>query len=111
GFDVAGDADAAAGRALLRVAGNLQRPLEHLREIAAVVGRSDRRLGRHRARRDEIASPDVGTIEAELERRRVYEALQHIAGLRAPGAAISIGRHGVAEDSGHFDEYLRSAIH
>src|SRR4051812_22699429 len=110
-FDIAGDADAAAGGTLLRVAGNLERPFEYLREIAAVVGRPDRCLVGHRARRDEIAAPDLGAIDAELERGLVREALQHIAGLRASGAAIRIGGHRVAEDAGHLDEYLRRAVY
>ena len=73
-LDVAGHADAASrprrsAAALLGetvVVGDRERAGEDLREVAAVVGRTDRRLVRHGARRDEVAPPDLGAIDAEF---------------------------------------------
>src|SRR5258706_1379208 len=116
-LDVAGNADAAQlCRILLfsfpktSVVGNLQRALEYLWKVAAVVGRSDRRLVGHGRRWDEIAAADLGAIKAEFLRRLVGEALEHVAGLGAAGAAVGVGRQAVAEETVHFDEYRRRAV-
>src|SRR5437764_175459 len=88
----------------------IERTLKDLREIAAVVRRPDRRLVWHRAHRYQIAAPDFCAIDAELTRRLVGKPLEHIAGLRTPGAAVSVGGHRVAEDAAHFDEHGRRLV-
>src|ERR1700741_2894868 len=93
GFEVAGEADAAPLVLLLRilspggevpVVGSLQRALEDAWKVAAVVGRPDRRLVRHRFPRDEVAAPDLGAVDAELARSLVDQALEDVAGFGAP---------------------------
>src|SRR2546422_2480834 len=64
GFHVARDANAAAWLSLLPILGQLKSAFKNPGEIAAIVGRADRRLVRHRASRDQIAAPDLGTIDA-----------------------------------------------
>ena len=112
-FDVAGHADAAqspaprSGRASLlemAVVGDLQRAREDFGKIAAIVGRADRGLVRHVARRNEIAPADLGAVEPERPGRAVRQPFQHVAGLGPAGAAISVGRRGVGEHAGHFDD-------
>ena len=93
------------------VVGDLQQPRKHLGKVAAVVGRPDRRLVGHRLDRHEIAPPDLGAIHPEHARRLVGEALQHIAGLRAAGAAIGVGRHRVGEHAGRLHGDGRGAVH
>ena len=82
-----------------------QRALQDSREIAAVVGRPDRRLVGHRLPRNQIATPDLGAIDAELARGFVGKALQHITGLRTSRAAVGIGRHRIRIGAGdlHID--------
>src|SRR5207253_1641060 len=60
---------------------------------------------------NQVAAADLGAIDLEFARRLVGEPLEHIAGLGASRAAISIGWHGVAEDAGHFNVYIWCAIH
>ena len=92
------------------VVGNLQQPRKHLREISAVVGRSDRRLVGHGLDRHEIAPPDLGAVDPEHARRLVGEPLQHVAGFRPAGAAIGVGRHRVGEHAGRLHGDRRRAV-
>src|SRR5207302_8166812 len=102
GLDVAGKTDASQLAFLLRdipsflkclVLAQSQGSVENPREISAIIGRADGRLVWHGLRPDEIAAADFSAVESELERRFVREALEHIAGLGAPCAAIRVGRH------------------
>ena len=107
-FDEAGDPDSAqdaarsrrvAPRGEPRVVGEHERTREDAREVAAVVGRPDRRLVRHGGGGHEVAAADLRPIDAECARGLVREALQHEAGLRPSGAAIRVRRHRGREHS------------
>ena len=80
-----------------RKSGVVRQPPAHARKIlgkvAAVVGRPDRRLVRHRLLRNQVAAADLGAIDAELARRLVGKALEHVAGFRTARAAVGVGRH------------------
>ena len=101
---------AALRRASKPAIGELEHARKNFGEVAAIVGRADRRLVGHRARQNEIAPPDLGAVEPELRGGAVGQPLQHIAGLGPPGAAIGIGLRGVGEHAGHLDEDRGRAI-
>ena len=92
------------------VVGDRKRAREDLGKVAAVVGRTDRRLVRHRLRRDQVAPPDLRAIDAERLGRAIGEPLQHVTGLRPAGAAEGVGRRRVGEDASHFDEDRGRAV-
>ena len=92
--------DAAGGKAgIVRLD---QAILQVLAEIAAVIGVDQRRLVGHRGGRDHVAPAQFRGIDPELARGEVDHGLDHIGGLRAAGAAIGTGQHGVGEDRGDF---------
>ena len=81
------------------VVGKLQRLVEHRLEIAAVIGGADRGLVRHLRFFDQVAPPQLHRIDAGHARRLIDHALEHVACLRPPGAAIGRGRQRVGEDA------------
>ena len=93
-----------------RVVGNLQRRVQHLGKVAAIVGRADRRLVRHGVGGNEIAPADFGAIDLEHVRRLVGQPLQHVTRLGPAGAAIGIRRHRVGENAGDLDGDRRRAV-
>jgi hypothetical protein len=100
----------AAGRSSWPLCAKRQRAREQPGEIAGVISWTDRRLVRHRARRDQVAATDLGAVEAELVGRTVGETFQHIAGLRPAGAAVGIGWDRVGEHADALDADRRRAI-
>src|SRR5262249_39631776 len=75
GLDVAGHADAPQPPAPRRlraalvesvIVGERKRAREDSWKIAAVIGRANRRLVGHRARRDEIAAADLRAVDAKF---------------------------------------------
>ncbi len=120
GFDVAGHADAgepaaAGGGGAARgegiVAAGGQRLGHHVRKIAAVIGRADRRLVGHRRGRHEVAAAQFGAVEAEFARRGIGQPLEHVARFRPSGAAIGVGGQRVGEGADHLHGDRRGAIH
>ena len=116
----AGDADAAIFLAPRRfalalveigVVGELQRLVDDAGEVAAVVGVADRRLERHRRRRNEILLAQPHRVHADDARGFLDHALEHVIRLRPPGAAIGRDRHPVAEIAGDSNVHLRDAVH
>ena len=119
GFDEARDADAAQtpGRFRRRPASRetvmpraCERAFQDSREVAAIVGRSDRRGVGHRIAGDQVAAADLDRIEAGGGGRAVGQPLEDEARLGPPRAAIGVGRHRVGEDAGHLDIDRRRAV-
>ena len=108
----------AGGRYLLRACGDAQsrdsRPsparAQRPWKIAAIVHRADRRLVRHSRYGNEIAAANVGAIDHKLSRGSIGEPLEHVAGFRTAGAAISIGRQRIGEHPGHLNANRRRSI-
>ena len=119
GLDIGGDADAAqlaARRRFLatlleaRVVGGFESHVERLEIIAAVVGERHRRGVGEGVVGDEVAPAELHRVDLHLARRAIDEALDDIAGLRAPGAAIGVDRRGVGEDSLDLDIDRRRGV-
>ena len=90
-----------------RPIGELHGPFHVAAEIAGVVGAiADRRLVGHLPGLDEVPPPDRFGLRPELARGTVDEALEEVGGLRPPGAAIGVDRHGVGVDAAdpHMDQ-------
>ena len=92
------------------VIGERERARKNFREIAAVIGWADRRLVRHRGRRNEVAPSNLRAVDAELIGRAVCKPLEHVTGLGPARAAKRIGRGGVREQAGHFHEDRRRTV-
>ena len=90
--------------------GELQRLVDNRREIAAVI-RIDRRLERHRRRRNEVFLAQPHGIDAGDARRFLHHAFKCVVRFRPPGAAIGSDRHGVAEVAGNRSVDLRDPVH
>ena len=101
GLKVVGHADAALHPA--RVAGGpallepgpvhlLQRRIQHLAEVAAVIGLVHRRHVRHRRGRHHVAAPQLHPVNPGLERRGVNQPLDDVVALGPPGAAVGVHR-------------------
>ena len=102
-LDVARDPDAdeppLRARGLLvgaeaRVLREAQRLVERLRVLPAVVLRAARRRVRKLRRRDEVAPPDLGGIDAGRVRHERHRALEIVGRLRPAGAAVRAGGAG-----------------
>ncbi len=81
--------------------GGRERPVEQRRELAAVVGRGDRRRVGHLRRLDVVAPPQRHRVDAELARRRVDQSLHVVVALGPAGAAIGADDRGVGEHDLH----------
>ena len=93
------------------VVGERQRLVEHGLELAAVDGRADGGLVRHRRRLDQVAPAQLDRIDAGHPRGLVDHALEDEVGLRTAGAAV--GRRGrrVGEHAAHGDVDARDVVH
>ncbi len=105
-LDIGTETDAAHQSLLLRglgalgkllPVGNVHRALHVCGEVAGIINFPGGRCVRHCLRLDEILAADRVGRHAELARRRIDKALDHIGGLRASGSAIGIHRHSVGE--------------
>ena len=67
-----------------RVVGGRERAVERLRIVARVVALAGDGAEREALRRDEVAAPQLGGVEADRARRGVDQALDVEAGLRPP---------------------------
>ena len=85
------------------VVGERQRLVEDRPEVAAVIGGADGGLVRHRGRRNEIAPPQLGRIDAGDARGLLDHALEHVVRFRPAGAAIRRGRDRVGEGAARAD--------
>ena len=95
------------------VAGLLERDVERLRVLAAVVDRTqpgDRRE-RERLGRDEVLAPDLDRIDAELVGRDVEGALDEVDRLGPAGAAVRGDRRGVRDRGLPVELDLRDDVH
>ena len=101
-LDVAGEADAAQLALLaqlgglrleLLVAGDLERLVERLRVVAAVVFQAERRLVRELVGPDEVALAHLGRVERKVVGDRVHHAFLEVGRFWAARAAVGIGGH------------------
>jgi hypothetical protein len=87
--------------ALLRpqrgVADGRQQPVERRGVVAGVVDEPGRRRIWERCGGYEVAAPDLGGVHAGRDRHMVDDALDRVAGFRAPGAPVRRHRRGVGE--------------
>ena len=75
-----------------------QRLVERRLVVAAVVGEGGGRVGvRELVGLDEVASADLGRIDADLAGQRLHRALERIGRLGSTGAAVGVGRRLVRE--------------
>ena len=78
---------------------------------AAVVQGAGLGLEGEPVRRDEVAPPDFGRVHADLGGEQVDRALDGGRGLRAPGAAVGVGRRGVGDRNPEPGLDLRDVVH
>ena len=78
--------------------GERQRLVHCLAVIAVVVGNAEGGAIREFLRRDEIAPPDLDSVDAGLERGEIAESLHDEHRLRPARAAVGSRRHGVGQD-------------
>ena len=88
----------------------IQGQVEHGREVAGVDLDADRGPVRHLVRPDQVAPAQLGRIDAELPGGQVDGALDLVAGFRAPGAAVDLGRAGVGEHRAGAEIDRRDAV-
>ena len=91
--------------------GKLERHVEVLGELAAIIGEDQPGLERHRLGRDRVAAAQFDRVDAELGRRLVDHALDHIGEFGPAVAAIGPHRVGVGEHRGHLGVDRRRAVH
>ena len=109
GLDIGGNADAAQqslaggfGLALVDVGvvRQLQRLVEGLRIVAAIVAHDDGRLVRELGH--EVLAAELGGVAADFARGDFHQPLHHEGRLRTARAAIGVDRRGVGVDPVHF---------
>jgi len=93
------------------VVGERQRLVEDGCELAAVDGRANRRLVRHRRGLDQVAPAQLHRIDAGHARRLIDHALHHEIRLGPSGAAVGRGRRGVGEDATRTHVDARNVVH
>ena len=81
--------------------GEIERLVEILHEIAAVVGIDEAGLERHGARRNGVAAAQLDRIELHGLGRLLDHGLDHIGRLGPPGAAVMAGQHRVRHHARH----------
>src|SRR5262249_51499720 len=105
-LDRVDDADAAQLAACLRLGAPrvealdlrvMQRLVHAGFELAAIVSVDEAGLERHRARRNEVAAAQRDSVDSELARGAVDDALNDVAGFGPAGAAVRRGRTRVGE--------------
>ena len=79
----------------------LQRRVQHLAEVAAVIGLLHRRHVRHGRRRHHVAAAQLHPVNPGLERGGVNQPLDDVVALRPPGAAVGVHWHRVGEHADH----------
>ena len=69
--------------------------------IARIIFQHHRGLIGEGVARDKVAPADLDAIDSEIARRDIHQPFQYEGRLRAAGAAIGVGWHGVGKN--HFD--------
>src|SRR5213596_726085 len=77
--------------------GQLDKPVDDAREIAAVVDIAEVRAIRKILRPDEIAPPNLYGVEPHLARGFLHQPLHEIVRLRPAGPAVGAGGHAVGQ--------------
>jgi hypothetical protein len=67
-------------------------------ESTAIISIGNRRLERHRSRRNQIFASQIQSIYAEFQRRDVDQTFEHIDCFRSPGTTIRAGRLRIGVD-------------
>ena len=80
-----------------RVVAGLERQIERLFVVPAVVGQPRRRLVRELVSRDQVAAADFGRVHPEPAGQHVQDPFNEVSGLRAAGAPVGLVRRGVRE--------------
>ena len=118
-FEKAADADAAqlsrplgcrAARRKSVPVGGLERLVHDALELAAVVDRPVRRLVRHRAGRDEIATPQLHAIDPQRPCGTINQPLDHVDRFRASRSAIGSKRCRIGSNHLHADVDRRDRV-
>ena len=94
----------------LVVVGETQRFRERLLVVARIVFHVQARAVRELLRPNEVFAPDVQTVQAEVARRLIDQALDVEHRLRPAGAAIRPGGDGVGQDRDHLDVAVADLI-
>ena len=95
----------------LRVIGRGEHGVECLLVLAAVVVGATERRERERSRGEEVATSDLGRVDAELVGGDVDHALEHLRRLGTSGAAICGRRRRVRHDGDGMEADLREVVH
>src|SRR5207302_1978251 len=77
--------------------GELDKPVNDARKIAAVVDIAEVRAIREMLRPDEIAPPDLYRVEPHVARGFFHQPLHEIVRLRSASSAVGAGGHGVGQ--------------
>ena len=89
----------------------LQRRLQHLRKIAAVVAQPKPGLIRHFMRMQNVLPPQLQLVHPQRAGRMIHQPLQQIHRLRPPRAAIHLRRRRVRKHARHLRQDRRQPIH
>ena len=87
-----------------------QRPVQHRREVAAIVFHRRRRFIRHHVRRDVVAPTQFDGGNPHFPCRRLDQPLHVVIRLRPPGATIRPHRRGVGQHHLHLHRQCRGAV-
>ena len=109
--DVAAGAPALLLLAQIVVTRRGQHLVQRIGVLAAVVQGAGLGLEGELVWRDEVAPPDFGRVHADLGGEQVDRALDGGRGLRAPGAAVGVGRRGVGDRNPEPGLDLRDIVH
>ena len=80
-----------------RVIPGLERQVERLLVLPAVVGEPRRRAVREPVRRNQVAPPDLRRIDPQPPGEHIHRPLDQVGRLRPPGTPVGLVRRGVRE--------------